>query len=132
MTLAVQVPHEDDASLVTDVHLRAMAENALLHAQFPNPASQDYLRGWLNRDTHHHIQDDGKGILIARDIEHDEIVSFVKWLVHEEPATDAKPVVDDEPWPETCRRDYLDAYGELTQKVRNRVLGKGSYYRKCS
>lgn len=130
MSLKIAVPREDDASKVSDVHLNAMEANTLLHAQFPNPASQAYLRGWLGRDTVHHIRDDDKGILVARDAHTNEIVSFVKWLVHKETAGGAEPAVEDEPWPETCRRVYLDGYAELTQKVRDQAMGKSQYYRK--
>lgn len=130
MTLEILVPRKEDALVIANLHLRAMDSNALLHAQFPNPSSVEYLRGWLERDTIQHICDDDKGILVTRDKQTKDTVSFIKWLVHKGDEDGAEPIADDEPWPETCQRKYLDSYGEITQAVRNKVIGGSSYYRK--
>lgn len=129
MPLEIGTPREDDVSAISDLHLRAMDANILLHAQFPNAPSLQYLHGWLDRDTVQHLKDNDKGISVSRDLETQKIVSFVKWLVHRDESGDTEPTVDDEPWPETCRKEYLDSYSEITQNVRKEVMGRSSYYR---
>lgn len=132
MGLRVSPAAERDAADIADIHLEAMQDNLLLHAQFPNPESLGFLRKWLAKDTIEHTQDITKGVLVARDEESGEIASFVKWLVHR-PATKAedpaKPA-EEEHWPESCRVEYLESYGALTARVRDSVMGDKPYARK--
>jgi hypothetical protein len=129
MTLHVAAAAERDASGIADVHLAAMEDNLLLHAQFPSPDSLVWLREFLAKETVEHTQDASKGVLVARDDESGEIASFVKWLVHR-PSGDGKAKPDEEvAWPEGCRVEYLDSYGKMTAEVRERVMVGQPYYR---
>jgi hypothetical protein len=65
------------------------------------------------------------------------VVSFVKWLVHRPGRDDEGDMKkkkekkeDEEEWPDVARKEYLDPYAELTGRVREGVLGRGTaYYR---
>ncbi|KEY69160.1 hypothetical protein S7711_04942 [Stachybotrys chartarum IBT 7711] len=128
MAFEIAEPAAATVDEISDVHLRAMESNELLHAQFPNPSSIEYLHGWLGRNTTEHVRDDDKGVLVALDAEHHATASFIKWLVHQGKNEDAEDVVDNEEWPESCRREYLDSYGQLTESVRKDVMRNESYY----
>lgn len=133
MTLHVAAAAESDASVIADVHLAAMEDNLLLHAQFPTADSIVFLRDFLAKDTVEHIQDASKGVLIARDVASGEVASFVKWLVHH-PLNNkeaAEKPTEEEHWPAGCRVEYLDSYGALTARVRFSVMGDKPYYREC-
>ncbi|PTB64609.1 hypothetical protein BBK36DRAFT_1170299 [Trichoderma citrinoviride] len=139
MAFIICVPSEADAPAISTVHLRAMDENLLTHAQFPSPEGLRFFHGWLARDTVGHLADgdENKGVLVAREEEEGRVVSFVKWLVHRPAAAAAghddeetKKDGGEEEWPEVARAEYLDPYAELTGRVRDGVLGKGAaYYR---
>lgn len=118
-----------DAAKVADVHLNAMGDNALLHAQFPSPESLEFLRGWLENDTAQHVEDGSKGVLIAKDDRSKETASFVKWQVHGGKKASIDQPAQAEEWPDSCRTEYLDSYGELTARVRKEVMGDSPYYR---
>lgn len=120
---------EGDAAEVADVHLKAMDDNALLHAQFPSDESLAFLRGWLANDTVQHMKDDNKGVLLAKDVKSKEIASFVKWQVHRAQKTSTDQPAQAENWPEGCRTQYLEPYGELTERTRTQVMGDSPYYR---
>ena len=119
--------NKEDAD-VADVHLKAMQDNLLLHAQFPTTESLDWLQDFLAKDTNEHRDDAGKGVLIARDPGNAQIASFVKWLVHQ-PSSDTHGATSEE-WPPDSRTEYLDSYGDLTAKARQDVMGDNPYYRK--
>lgn len=128
MALIICTPSEADAPAVSSVHLAAMDENLLTHAQFPSPEGLQFFHGWLVRDTLEHLRDGDKGVLVAKDGETGEVVSFVKWLVHRPGEGEVKPV--EEEWPEVARGEYLDPYAALTERVRNRAVGEeAAYYR---
>ncbi|OTA05166.1 hypothetical protein A9Z42_0057890 [Trichoderma parareesei] len=141
MALIVCTPSEADAPAISDVHLRAMDENLLTHAQFPSPEGLRFFHGWLARDTVEHLRDgDNKGVLVVREEEEGgtgRVVSFVKWLVHrpgrdDEGKKKQKGKKEDEggkeEWPDVARKEYLDPYAELTRRVREGVLGRGTAY----
>jgi hypothetical protein len=117
---------EGDAAEVADVHIKAMNDNALLHAQFPNAESLAFLRTWLANDTIRHARDGKKGVLVAKD---EGVASFVKWEVRGGKTTEADQTAHAEDWPACCRAEYLDPYADLTAKVRKEVMGDSSYYR---
>jgi hypothetical protein len=126
MDFRITTPPKERRDELSDIHLRAMEPNELLHAQFPNAQSIEFLHGWLGRNTLEHIHDEDKGVLVA--LAHDgtdTVTSFVKWLVHSAAAEDEAH----EEWPAYCRQTYLDSYGDLTQRIRDEVMGKESYYR---
>ena len=129
MALRIEPGTAGDAEDIADVHLRAMEDNLLLHAQFPNPESLAFLRNWLAKDTVEHTQDLGKGVLVARDEASGEIASFVKWLVHRPAEQDSSEPAQEEQWPESCRVKYLDSYSALTQRVRDSVMGDKPFFR---
>jgi hypothetical protein len=127
MGFNIDVPPESRKDDISDVHLRAMRSNELLHAQFPNPEAIAYLHGWLGRNTVQHIHDDDKGTMVALDVKGGKMASFIKWLLHRK--TEQEAPDGDEEWPDCCRREYLDSYGALTESVRDDVMGKEAYYR---
>lgn len=131
----IVIPLADDAAVTSDIHLRAMEENLLTHAQFPNPQAWEFFREWLTTNTREHIQHSNKGVLIARDSATGEIASFIKWLEYGSGGEVALPppttAVEDE-WPEFCGRLILDEYTNIAADARKRVLGEKGYFRKLS
>ncbi|KAH7013452.1 hypothetical protein EDB80DRAFT_372576 [Ilyonectria destructans] len=129
MTFEILVPSENDASEVASTHLAAMDANLLMHAQFPNAKSREFLGEYLLKDTLAHIADDDKGVLISRSTDTGKIASFIKWNVQRQRRPDDKDEEEhDEEIPECCRREYLDSYAELTKKARRNVLGDRAHY----
>lgn len=131
MAIVICTPSEAEAVAVSTVHLRAMDDNLLTHAQFPSPEGLGFFHAWLENNTLEHLRDEDKGVLVAKDEETGDVVSFVKWLVHR-PGHDeaaAAAAVEEEEWPEVARREYLDPYADLTERVRGRVVGEAAYYR---
>ncbi|RFU78117.1 hypothetical protein TARUN_4108 [Trichoderma arundinaceum] len=127
MVLVICTPSEADVPAVSTVHLRAMDENLLTHAQFPSPEGLQFFHAWLQRNTLEHLRDGDKGVLVAKDGETGEVVSFVKWLVHR-PGEEAQQQVEEEVWPEVARKEYLDPYAALTERVRVRAVGEAAAY----
>ncbi|KAL5083096.1 hypothetical protein Trisim1_002188 [Trichoderma cf. simile WF8] len=127
MSLILCTPSETDVSAVSTVHLRAMDENLLTHAQFPSPEGLQFFHGWLERNTLEHLRDEDKGVLVAKDGETGEVVSFVKWLVHR-PGEGEQEQVEEEEWPDVARAEYLDPYAKLTERVRDRAVGEAAAY----
>jgi hypothetical protein len=52
----IVIPLPDDAVITSDIHLRAMEDNLLTHAQFPNPQAWEFFREWLTKNTLDHIR----------------------------------------------------------------------------
>ncbi|KAG5931571.1 hypothetical protein E4U53_001698 [Claviceps sorghi] len=130
----IDIPHADDAPVISDIHLRAMDSNLLTHAQFPSPRALSYFRDWLTRNTVQHIHDADKGVLTARDAATGEIASFIKWLEHgvggeAEPSTPpcTGTTARDE-WPQFCGRDVLAEYADIAAAARKRLPGKKGYF----
>ncbi|UKZ59661.1 uncharacterized protein TrAtP1_000962 [Trichoderma atroviride] len=65
-----------------------------------------------------------RGVLVAKDEETGDVVSFVKWLVHRPGQDEAV----EEEWPEVARKEYLDPYAALTERVRTGVVGEEAAY----
>ncbi|EHK24927.1 uncharacterized protein TRIVIDRAFT_29898 [Trichoderma virens Gv29-8] len=127
MSLIICAPSEAEAPAVSTVHLRAMDENLLTHAQFPSPEGLQFFHSWLERNTLEHLRDGDKGVLVAKDGETGEVVSFVKWLVHRPGEGEQQHQVEEE-WPDVARGEYLDPYAALTERVRNRAVGEEAAY----
>ncbi|UKZ55194.1 hypothetical protein TrVGV298_009012 [Trichoderma virens] len=102
MSLIICAPSEAEAPAVSTVHLRAMDENLLTHAQFPSPEGLQFFHSWLERNTLEHLRDGDKGVLVAKDGETGEVVSFVKWLVHRPGEGEQQHQVEEE-WPDVAR-----------------------------
>jgi hypothetical protein len=118
-----------DAASVAEVFLEAMAPNALQHAQFPDPAGEHHVRDWFAQDVARHVRDADKGLLVARS-EEGEIISFIKWQVHQGSESQEHPATEEQhEWPATSDTAVLEAYTALTARVREDVLGKEGYYR---
>lgn len=133
-TFDVVIPLADDASITSDIHLRAMQDNLLTHAQFPNPQAWEYFREWLTKNTMEHIQQANKGVLIARDPATGDVASFVKWLEYGPGGevsllTPTATTTEDE-WPEFCGRGILDEYTVIAAEARKRILKERGYFRK--
>ncbi|KAF5008466.1 hypothetical protein FDECE_5255 [Fusarium decemcellulare] len=126
MAFEIVVPAESDAPGMASTHLDAMDANLLMHAQFPNTQSREFLREWLCRDTRNHIHSSDKGVLIARDAETRRIASFIKWTIQWK-TQDSTQEHEDE-FPDCCRREYLDSYAVLTKEARVKVLGDKPHY----
>ncbi|KAF5261180.1 hypothetical protein FOXYS1_8143 [Fusarium oxysporum] len=129
MSFEILVPSEREAPGVTDTFFAAMDINLLMHAQFPNPESKEFFRGWLFRDTMDHVKSVDKGVLVARDPETGKIASFAKWNVQRQPRSrETEEEADDDEFPDFCRRQYLGPYADLTKSKRDKVLGDKTYY----
>ncbi|KAL7794508.1 hypothetical protein V8C37DRAFT_375817 [Trichoderma ceciliae] len=125
MALMICTPSEVEAAAVSTVHLRAMDENLLTHAQFPSPEGLQFFHAWLERNTLEHLRDEDKGALITKDEETGEVASFMKWLVHR-PGEEVQQAEDE--WPAVARKAYLDPYARLTERVRVRAVGEEAAY----
>lgn len=126
MAIVICTPSEAEAVAVSTVHLRAMDENLLTHAQFPSQEGLGFFHAWLENNTLEHLRDEDKGVLVAKDEETGDVVSFVKWLVHRPGQDEAV----EEEWPAVARKEYLDPYAALTERVRGRAVGEeAAYYR---
>lgn len=123
------IPLVDDASVVADIHLRAMDQNLLTHAQFPNPKALEYFHSWIARDTLQHISDSDKGVLIARHPHSEETVGFLKWSEYG-PGGEPAAIADE--WPEYCGRQILDEYSALAAEARKSITEqhRNGYFRK--
>ncbi|EWG42150.1 hypothetical protein FVEG_04072 [Fusarium verticillioides 7600] len=131
MSFDILVPSEREALGVTDTFFAAMDINLLMHAQFPNPESKEFFRGWLFRDTMDHVQSVDKGVLVARDPKTGKIASFAKWNVQRQQRSremEEEEEADDDEFPDFCRRQYLGPYADLTKSKRDKVLGDKTYY----
>jgi hypothetical protein len=120
-------PHE--AADISDIHLKAMNSNPLLHVQFPTKNALEDLRVWLTGDTMKHLEHADKTMLVARDRASGRVVSFIKWQVYARRDFGAPEIDVGEEWPESCRREYLNRYEAAVQEVLQRVMGHDPYYR---
>lgn len=131
MTSFIETPAaESDASGLAQVHLEAMDNNELLHAQFPSKEGLHFLRGYLEKETVEFLQSSDKGVLVAKDSQNGEIASFVKWIVYREGGNEDSAA--DDTLPSCCRAEYVKPYADLTASVRKSVMGNDPYYRKFS
>jgi hypothetical protein len=130
MAFEIVVPSEQDAPGVASTFFSAMDINLLMHAQFPNPESKEFMRNWLLKDVMDHVQSADKGILVARDSETGKIASFAKWNIQRQSRQEENEDQDDEEFPDFCGRQYLGPYAALTKSKRDKVLGDKTYYRK--
>jgi len=117
-------PSLDDASRIAEIHVAAMDENPLLHAQCPTPQSILSLQKFLEKEVIGCIRENVSGILVARDPVTDVIVGFARWtspsdspnsVKLEESASGARDI-------EGCRYEYLDGYVALADKAKERAL----------
>ncbi|KAK2603518.1 hypothetical protein QQS21_004287 [Conoideocrella luteorostrata] len=135
-TFSIVIPLADDAPVISGIHLRAMQDNLLTHAQFPNPRAVEYFRGWITQNTIQHVHDGGKGVLIARDPASGQVASFIKWLEYgtggevspPPPDSTNTSAVGGDVWPEFCGRDILDEYANVAAGARKKLLGEREYF----
>lgn len=131
MVLQIHPAKATDVDRISTIHLLAFDTNPLLHAQFPIPASLTALHSILSRETLHAIQNsqDAKAILVVKDTEleeQDQIIAFAKWNLPSEGKVGFHEGVT---WPQDCKQEWLDAYHELAEKAKERVIGGGKCYR---
>lgn len=133
MAFDIVIPSEQDAPIISDLHIRAMDANLLTHAQFPNQQAMGFFRTWLTENTIQCIKETGKekGVLIARDQETGQVASFVKWFDYGEGGELSMPpgLSIEEEFPDFCGRAVLDEYAQLTAGTRKQLMGKKPYYR---
>ena len=132
MVLQLSVATEADVDRITDLHLASFDSNALLHAQFPTKASLEALHSFLRQetlDTIRNIQAAEKTVLVVRDTETDQIISFAKWDLPNLSTGHAHVGIT---WPDGCRQEYLDGYYEKAEAAKKRVIGDSPCYRKTS
>ena len=127
-------PSVTDAPRIAAIHLAAMSSNALLHAQFPTPASLAAVEGFLATYAAAQLQTPpgggGGGALIARDPATGEVVAFARWDSPREPQ--GGKIEDGEiTGLEGCRREFLDGYAVRAEEARGRCWGGGECYRMC-
>ncbi|GAO16304.1 hypothetical protein UVI_02016910 [Ustilaginoidea virens] len=123
----IVIPLEDDAPIISDIHLRAMNDNLLTHAQFPTPQALEYFRSWITKNTAEHIADADKGVLVATDPTTGEIASFIKWLEY---GADGESASAEDEWPEFCGRQIIQEYTAIAADARKKTLGGSGYCRK--
>ncbi|KAK4166403.1 acyl-CoA N-acyltransferase [Cladorrhinum sp. PSN259] len=119
-------PSLNDARRIAEVHIAAMHENPLLHAQCPTPQSILSLEKFLEEEVAGHLRGNGGGILVARDLGANVIAGFVRWtspstsgsVKLEESASGARNI-------EGCRYEFLDGYVLLAEKAKERVTAAG-------
>jgi hypothetical protein len=131
MVLQLSVATEADVDRITDLHLASFDSNILLHAQFPTKASLEGLHAFLRQetlDTIQSVQDTEKTVLVVRDTESDQIISFAKWDL---PGLSTGHAHVGVKW---CKREYLEDYYEKAEAAKKRVIGDCPCYRKtyCS
>lgn len=127
-------PSVTDAPRIAAIHLAAMSSNALLHAQFPTPASLAAVEGFLATYAAAQLQTPpgggGGGALIARDPATGEVAAFARWDSPREPQ--GGKIEDGEiTGLEGCRREFLDGYAVRAEEARGRCWGGGECYRMC-
>lgn len=123
MVLQLCSATETDADEIASLHLLSFDSNILLHAQFPTPASLKGLHTILSQDAVQDLQDPGKALMVVRDTETKQIVSFAKWDLPG-PATPHAVVK----WPEGCQQQFVDEYYEKADAARKRVIGDTPCY----
>ncbi|KAF4987691.1 hypothetical protein FGRMN_10217 [Fusarium graminum] len=128
MAFEIVIPSEADAPGVADTFFTSMDINLLMHAQFPNPESKEFMRSWILKDTMDHVRSGDKGVLVARDPETGKIASFAKWNIQRQPRQEENEDQHDDEFPDFCRRQYLGPYAALTKNKRDKVLGDKTYY----
>lgn len=120
-----------DADRIVRIRLEAFADNPLLHAQFPTPASLAALETILSRETLHAIQNaqDAKANLVVKDTELEgdqQLIAFASWDL----PTERKIVLHEGvTWPVDCQQEWLDRYHELAEAAKERVIGDSKCYR---
>ncbi|CAM1506433.1 Fc.00g060740.m01.CDS01 [Cosmosporella sp. VM-42] len=129
MAFDIGVPLEKDAASIATTHLRAMGDNELLRAKFPDVECLKFLSESLVKDTLEHIADnEAKCILVARDRETGKIASFIKWLVQKQKTSEADQAQEEEQWPSSSRKVYANSYATLTTEGRRQVMGDKPHY----
>ncbi|KAK3995870.1 acyl-CoA N-acyltransferase [Cladorrhinum sp. PSN332] len=119
-------PSLDDAGRIAEIHIAAMDENPLLHAQCPTPRSILSLQKFLKREVASHIRDSDSGILVARHPGTGVIVGFARWaspscpesVKLEESASGARDI-------EGCQYEFFDGYVAVAEKAKERVMTAG-------
>ncbi|PHH80404.1 hypothetical protein CDD82_1770 [Ophiocordyceps australis] len=123
----IAVPSPDEATAISDIHLAAMDDNLLTHAQFPDAPALSFFHGWLERNTAQHVRDADKHVLVARHAASRQVVSFVKWLVHA-PGGGESAARNLEGWSGRGAQHVLDGYADLTAQMRFDAMGMRAYY----
>ena len=121
---------ELDVDRITDLHLASFDSNVLLHVQFPTKASLQGLHSFLRHETLGIIQNmhnTEKIVLVVRDTETDQIISFAKWDLPNLSTGHAHAGVT---WPDGCRQEYLESYYEKAEAAKRRAIGNSPCYRK--
>ncbi|PHH59818.1 hypothetical protein CDD81_2557 [Ophiocordyceps australis] len=123
----IDVPSPPEATTISDIHLAAMDNNLLTHAQFPTAPALRFFHAWLERNTAQHVRDADKHVLVARDAASRQVVSFVKWLVHA-PGGGESAARNLEGWSGRGAQHVLNAYAEMTARMRFDAMGTRGYY----
>ena len=123
MVLEIGSAVEADAEEIASLHLLSFDSNVLLHAQFPTPASLEELHTFLSQDAVRDLQDPGKELMVVRDSETGQVVSFAKWDL-----PGPTKHYDDISWPKECRQLLIDEYYEKAKAARKRVMGDTPCY----
>ncbi|KOS22686.1 hypothetical protein ESCO_003819 [Escovopsis weberi] len=129
MPFQVLTPLESDAPAVAALHLRAMRDNLLVHAQLPTAAALGAAGAWLAADTVAHIRRGDMGVLVAREdaAAGGAVVGFAKWFVRRAGGAEEEEVPAEGEL-EGARREYFERYVERTGRMRGEVVGDAEYY----
>jgi hypothetical protein len=130
----VCLPSETDAAGIANIHLAAMDDNPLLHAQFPTAASLKKLEEFLHAYTLSELRDPKTGILIARSADSGCVTAFAKWEYPFSGGDEESPKLEtgDLMNLEGCRRKFLEQYAALAERAKKRAFGDGPCYREFS
>ena len=125
MTLTVSLATEHDAQKIGELHMRAFADNGMLHAQFHLP-----IRHLLEQSVSQKAADEIKNphglVLVARDPDlNNELVSYAEWAL---PTTTSD---NEPPWkfPQGTRFDILETWTEKVESAKAKTLGDKPCYR---
>lgn len=128
MPLHLSLASETDAPRIAAIHMAAFGTNAMLLAQFPSPTVREELQTCIATKALADIRDAKIAVLVIRDDDEDEVVSFAKWSL---PVGEGESHVE-APWlwPEGTDLEVLDRWTGLVEGAKERVVGEGVCYRK--
>ena len=127
MALNISAAEQQDARRIAEIHMAAFATNAMLLAQFPSPTIREGLRECIARKALDDIEDPNIVVLVARDQDHNQIISFAKWSLPN-PTGEG---YEESPWrwPEGTQYGVLNEWTEKVESAKSNVLGDGPCYR---
>ena len=128
MVLTLSAAKQQDAPRIAAIHMAAFAANAMLLAQFPSPTIREGLRDCIAQKALDDINDPNIVVLVARDQDHSQIISFAKWSLPN-PGGEG---YEESPWrwPEGTHHGILNEWTQKVESAKSSVFGDGPCYRR--